>query len=195
MQLSGVTMTINGIACGLKFVSQREIVFVSPPALGSTTTGTVYPVVVNNNGTEITGNVTIVPARPDIFSNNEVPGPGGRARVENVTNRVHTTEPFTATTIRVRGGVRVPTVLRLRLTGVANTGAAVFLIRIGSVTIAGSQVLTGGVLVDPGEYTVDFTLPPGLDGARDQPIIVTIVVGGVSFDSRLDDTAPRLFIL
>lgn len=192
-------MTINGVACGLKSVSQREIVFVSPPAIGSAITGTVYPVVINNNGTEIKGSVTIVPARPDIFSDRAVPGPGGRARVENVTNRVHTTEPFTVTTIRIRGGtfgnMRVPTILRLRLTGVANTSSAVFSIRIGASTITGTQVLTGGVLVDPGVYTVDFTLPASLAMAGDQPIIVSIVVNGVSFDSRLDDTAPRLFIL
>lgn len=195
IQLSGVTMSINGVACGLKFVSRREIVFVVPPAIGSALTGTVYPVVINNNGTEIKGNVTIVPARPDIFTDLAVPGPGGRAQVTNVTNRVPTTEPFTVTTIRIRGGVRVPTVLRLRLTGVANTGPTVFLIRIGGVTVLGTQVLTGGILVDPGVYTVDFTLPAALNGAGDQPIIVSIIINNVSFDSRLDDTAPRLFIL
>ena len=103
------------------------------------------------------------------------------------------------TTIRIRGGtqgnLRVPTILRLRLTGVANTSPGVFLIRIGGVSISGAQVLTGGILVDPGVYTVDFTLPPTLNEAGDQPIIVSIVVDGVSFNSRLDDTAPRLRIL
>lgn len=188
-------MTINGVACGLKFVSQREIIFVAPPALSSAAAGTIYPVVINNNGTEIKGNVTIVPARPDIFTNLLVPGPFGRALAVNATNRVQTTEPFTVTTVRVRGGVRVPTVLRLRVTGIANTSPAVISIRIGSVTIAGAQVLTGGILVDPGVYTVDFTLPASLNGAGDQPIIVTVNVNGVSFESRLDDTAPRLFFL
>ena len=65
---------------GLKSVSQREIVFVTPPAISSVTAGTQYPLVVNNNGTEITGNLTIVPARPDIFTNLSVPGPGGPQR-------------------------------------------------------------------------------------------------------------------
>lgn len=113
----------------------------------------------------------------------------------NVTNRVRTTEPFTVTTIRIRGGVRVPTVLRLRLTGIANTVPAVISIRIGSTTITGSQVLTGGVLVEPGIYTVDFILPPELNGRIDQPVVVTVNAGGVLFTSRLDDTAPRLSFL
>jgi len=192
IELSGVTISINGVACGLKSISQNEIIFVSPPALSSSTAGTVYPVVVNNNGFEFKGNVTIVPARPDIFTDLPIPGPGGRAQVTNATNRVQTTEPFSVTTIRIRGGRRVPTVLRLRLTGIANTSPAVITIRIGGSTITGSQVLTGGVLVDPGVYTVDFTLPPELKGADDQPIVVTINVNGVLFTSRLDDTAPRL---
>lgn len=188
-------MTIDGVACGLKFVSQREIEFVVPPAISSGTAGTKYPVVINNNGTEIRGEVTIVPTRPDIFTDRPVPGPFGRAIAFNVTNRVHTTEPFAVTTIRIRGGDRVPTVLRLRMTGIANTSSGVFVIRIGSQTIAGSQVLTGGVLVEPGVYTVDFLLPPGLNEAGDQPIVVSVVVDGVQFDSRLDDTAPRLSFL
>ena len=185
-------MSINGAACGLKSVSPTQILFVAPPALSSTAAGTVYPFVINNNGTELKGFLTIVPSRPDIFTNPPIPGPGGRALAFNVTNRVHTTEPFTVTTIRIRGGVRVPTVLRLRLTGIANTSAAVISIRIGSTTITGTRVLTGGILVEPGVYTVDFSLPPELNGMKDQPVIVIVNVGGVLFTSRLDDTAPRL---
>ena len=188
-------MTINGVACGLKSVSRHEIVFVVPPFLSSTTTGTPYPVVINNNGTVFKGSITIVPARPDIFTFNAVPSPGGRAQAFNVTNRVHTTEPFTVTTVRVRGGQRVPTVLRLRVTGIANTSPGVISIRIGNVTIQGAPVLTGGVLVEPGVYTVDFQLPGALNMAGDQPIIVTVTAGGTTFSSRLDDTAPRISIL
>jgi hypothetical protein len=188
-------MTINGLACGLKSVSRHEIVFVVPPFLASAATGTVYPMVVNNNGTYFRGNVTIVPARPDIFTNLPVPAPFGRALAYNVTNTVFTTEPFTVTTVRIRGGRRVPTVLRLRVTGIANTVASVISIRIGNQRIFGTQVLTGGVLVEPGVYTVDFQLPAALNMAGDQPIIVTVNVGGRDFDSRLDDTAPRIFIL
>ena len=197
ISLSGVTMTINGVACGIKSVSQREIVFVVPQFLSSTVAGTPYPVVVNNNGTVFRGSVTIVPARPDIFTNLPVPGPFGRAQAFNVTNRVHTTEPFTVTTVRLRGGRRVPTVLRLRVTGIANipSGPGVISVRIGNVTIQGSEILTGSVLVEPGVYTFDFALPPSLNMAGDQPIIVTVTAGTTQFTSRLDDTAPRIRIL
>ncbi len=192
IELSGLTMSVNGVACGLKSVSRREIVFVLPQFLSSTVTGTNYPVVINNNGTVLKGNITIVPARPDVFTDLPSPGPGGRAQALNVTNRVHTAEPFTVRTVRIRGGRLVPTVLRLRLTGVANTTSGVFSIRIGSSTIFGVQVLTGGVLVEPGVYTVDFIIPPELEGKIDQPVVVTITAGNTMFSSRLDDTAPKL---
>ena len=176
----------------------HEIVFVVPPFLSSTTSGTVYPVVINNNGTVFKGNVTIVPTRPDIFTDLPVPGPGGRALALNVVNTVHTTEPFTVTTIKIRGGQRVPTILRLRMTGIANitdVNRAAIRVRIGGVTIQGPQIQTGSVLVEPGVYTFDFELPAALNMAGDQPIIVTVDAGTVTFSSRLDDTAPRLFFL
>jgi hypothetical protein len=191
-------MTINGVACGLKSVGRRTIVFVVPPLLSSAAAGTEYPVVINNNGTVFKGKITIVPARPDIFTNLPVPGPFGRAIAFNVTNRVHTTEPFTVTTIKIRGGVRVPTVLRLRVTGMANigTGAGVIEVRIGNVPILGSNIVSGTTLIEPGVYTFDFRLPAALDMAGDQPIIVTVRLSdGTTFSSRLDDTAPRIRIL
>jgi hypothetical protein len=170
---------------------------VVPPLLTSAAAGTSYPVVINNNGAVFRGNVTIVPTRPDIFTDLAVPGPFGRAQAFNVTNRVHTTEPFTVTTVRLRGGMRVPTVLRLRMTGIANipAGPGVIEVRIGNQRIQGTQILTGSVLVEPGVYTFDFALPAGLNMAGDQPIVVTVNVGTVQFTSRLDDTAPRIRIL
>jgi len=135
----------------------------------------------------------IIPARPDIFSS--VFGPGGRSQALNVTNPVPTVEPFSVTTVKVDGGQSVPTLLRLRLTGVEGTLASNFSIRIGSQTITGTAAKTGGVLVEPGVYTVDFELPTGLNAAGDQPIVVSIVVGSTTFSSRLDDTAPRISIL
>jgi hypothetical protein len=68
-------------------------------------------------------------------------------------------------------------------------------IRIGGVTIQGAPVLTGGTLVEPGVYTVDFQLPAALNMAGDQPIIVIVNANGTIFTSRLDDTAPRLSFL
>jgi hypothetical protein len=120
-------------------------------------------------------------------------GPGGRAKIFNVTNRVPTTEPFTVFTVMLRGGKRVPSHMRLYLTGVtAGTAASAISIRIGSQTVIAQS---SPVLVEPGVYTIDFALPSALNGAGDQPIVVTVNAGGVNFSSRLDDTAPKLFIL
>ena len=188
-------MTINGAACGLKTVGQRQIVFVVPPGLPAADAGTVYPVVINNNGLVFRGNVTVVPARPDIFTNLISPGPGGRAQIFNSVNRVLTREPFTITTFKLRGSRRVQTILRVYVTGINNLSSAGFSIRIGSRDISGALVLTGATLVEPGVYTVDFTLPAELAGAGDQPIIFSATVNGIVYQSRLDDTAPRLSIL
>ncbi|HEX8289474.1 MAG TPA: hypothetical protein VF556_15940 [Pyrinomonadaceae bacterium] len=195
IELSGVTLTVNGVAAGLRSVSSNQIEFVVPPGLTGSAAGTSYPIVINNNGTVTKSQIVLVPARPDIFTNLTVPGPGGRARILNATNTVLTREPFTVTTIRRKGGRRVPTVLRLYLTGVQGLQASAFSIRIGSTTISGTQVISNAVLAEPGVYTVDFTLPAGLNQAGDQPIIVTVTVGNATYSTRLDDTAPRLFIL
>jgi uncharacterized protein (TIGR03437 family) len=197
IELSGVTMTINGAACGLKMVSRRQIVFTVPlgvfPATG---TEVSRPVVINNNGTIIKGNVTIVLARPDIFRNDLVPAEGGRTRLQNVVNRVPTTEPFNVRTVRIRGGVRVPTVLRLYATGIfiPNAAAVSYSVRIGNVTIT-LPATTLAVEREPGVYTIDFTLPPELRSAGDQPVVLSVTVGGQTFTSRLDDTASRTRIL
>ncbi|CAN5669130.1 hypothetical protein BH24ACI1_BH24ACI1_14900 [soil metagenome] len=205
IELSGVTMTVNGAAAGLKFVSQREVVFVVPPGLTAVNSNpTVYPVVVNNNGIVFRGSITIVPARPDIFTLSPVPAPNGRARIFNITNTVFRTEPFNVTTLRIRGGRRVPTVLRVFLTGVnesllfspAPSFNAQITIRIGNSEISSSQLLTTRpVLREPGIYSIDFTLPPELLGAGDVPIIISVTINGVIYQSRLDDTAPRFRIL
>jgi hypothetical protein len=38
-------------------------------------------------------------------------------------------------------------------------------------------------------------MPTTLIGSGDRPVVVTITVGGVNFTSRLDDTAPKVFII
>jgi hypothetical protein len=191
IELSGLTMTINGAACGLKFVSRTQILFVVPQGLASAVAGTRYPLVINNNGTYFRGEVTIVPSRPDIFTTMEVPGPGGRADIKNVTNRVHTTEPFGVFTVQLRGGRRIPSIFRIRVTGVNRLEPGMLNLRIGSLIIIGGQLLTGGVPVEPGIQTIDFTVPAGLEGAGDVPVILEAFLGGQVFQSRLDDTAPR----
>ena len=195
IQLSGLSMTINGAACGLKSVSRHRIEFVVPPGLASAITGTVYPLVINNNGTQLKTSVTIVPVQPDIFNIAGIIGPGGRAKIFNVTNTVHTAEPFTVRTIMRKGNKLVPTVLRVYLTGVSNLSSTAVNVRIRDSIITGANILSNAVLVEPGVYTIDFQLPAALSGAGDQPIVVYVTLNGVTFSSRLDDTAARLFIL
>ena len=195
IELSGVTLTINGAACGLRSVSRQRIEFVVPPAISSAVAGTSYSLVLNNNGVELKTTVTIVPSRPDIFNVEGLIAPGGRTKIFNVTNRVFTSEPFTVTTIRRRPFGRTPTILRLYLTGVASSSIANTSIRIGPFGTLATGILSAPKLVAPGVYTVDFGLAGGMNGAGDQPIIISVFLDGAIFSSRLDDTATRFRIL
>lgn len=187
MELSGVTMTINGVTVGLKRVSQRQITFVVPKGLG-TNFEELFPVVINNNGIVIKGNIKIVASRPDIFRL-EDNAKFNRAKVFNATNRVLTREPFDVKTLRYRGGVKVPTVLRLYLTGVYNISGSQISILIGSTTING---VTNPIEIEPGVQTVDFNLSSAQEMLGDQPIV--ILVGG-TFYGRLAADSPRVRIL
>ena len=192
IELSGLTMTINGAACGLRSVGRHRIEFVVPPGLSSSPLGTVYPLVINNNGLIMKTNVTIVPARPDIYNVAMSINPGGRAKIFNVTNARHTTEPFTVRTIKRKGNRLVPSVLRIYVTGVGPFNAASVSVRIRDISIVAA---TNPVVVEPGVSTFDFVLPATLNGAGDQPVVVTVTIGNITFRSRLDDTTSRVFIL
>jgi hypothetical protein len=85
--------------------------------------------------------------------------------------------------------------LRLFLTGVNNVTAANVRIRIGNTQVPAAQITTGAVLVEPGVYTIDFTLSAALAGRIDQPIVVSVIVNGIEYFARFDDTAPRISIL
>src|SRR5262249_52783412 len=118
IELKGVSMSINGAACGLYAVTPSQITFVVPKGLPANGSGTSYPVVINNNGTVIRGNVVVVTAQPDIFTTTN--GPGGRAIVCNVTNPSISgcvLEPFSLMSDNGTGSL-VATVLELHLTGI-----------------------------------------------------------------------------
>lgn len=80
------------------------------------------------------------------------------------------------------------------LTGIANADPAAIVVRIRDSIITGTSMV-GYTLVEPGVYTVDFELPAELDGAGDQPLVVTVTLDGVTFSSRLDDTSTKVLIL
>jgi hypothetical protein len=139
--------------------------------------------------------ISIVPSQPDIFNQAMFVGPGGRAKVFNVTNTVQTTEPFVVRTHLRKGNRLVPTVLRIFLTGVERVSVSFIQVRIGDTIISGANILSAPVMVEPGIYAFDFTLPPGLQGAGDKPIVVTVDIQGTPARSRLDDTSARIEIL
>ena len=195
IELSGVSVTIDGVACGLRSVGGRRVEFVVPPAIASATSGTVLPIAINNNGVLMKSWVTIVPTRPDIFTKDGNIGPGGRAKAFNATNSIFTTEPFAIKTVKRRGDLLVPSVIRLYMTGIENVTSDVVTLRIRDALVVGGNFRSSAVLVEPGIYTIDFDMPSQLFGVGDQPIVVTVTVDGVSFESRLDDTSTRISIL
>ncbi len=195
IELSGVSMTINGAACGLSYVSRHRIDFVVPPGLGSAAAGTEYPLAIISNGTVYKTKVMIVPARPDVLRVDGIVAQGGRARVLNVTNRVHTPEPFTVTTRRIRPFGRTQSRLRVYLTGVSAATVSNTQVRIGTRSLTGVTVASDAVLFDTGIYYIDFLLPPDIANSGDSAVVVTVIIDGVPFSSRFDDTASQIFIL
>ena len=118
VELKGVSVSIRGAAAGMYSVSSSAISFVVPRGLPAG----VYPIVINNNGTVIRGNIAIVAAQPDIETSTN--GPNGRAVICNVTNPTMSgclMEPFNVTSPNASGSP-VATVLELHLTGVRATG-------------------------------------------------------------------------
>jgi uncharacterized protein (TIGR03437 family) len=209
-ELNGVSLSVNGAAAGLYFVSPNEIQFVVPPGLKAQTASATYPVVITiRNGAgvrTVRTTLQVVAAQPDIFTITDSFG-SNRAAVTNVTNpllAVGTPEPFTVKTTYVDGNgqsVTAQTILRVVLTGVrdpaqnpvvglANT---TFTVRVGTTDITGTTSIPRAAQATdmPGVFTLDFVLPDSLAGAGDVPIIVTVTTGGATFTSRPADTAPR----
>ena len=167
-----MSVSIRSVAAGIYSVSSTAISFVVPKGLGPG----VYPVVINNNGTVIRGNIAIVQAQPDIVTSTN--GPNGRAMICNVTDPSLPgciLEPFNVTTLNA-SGTPVPTVLELQLTGVRATTAAALSVVIGTTIIsAGTNIPSD----QPGFDLVTFTLPPTVNGGANLPVVVR-GVGGTS---------------
>jgi uncharacterized protein (TIGR03437 family) len=194
VELNGVSVSINGAAAGLYFVSAGELRFVVPPGLAATSGTGTYPVVINNNGNLIRTTTTILVTQPDIFtSTNDA---GGRANARNITNSldpVGTSEPFTVTSLNAQGQT-VPTVLRIFTTGLRGATASQVTVRIGTTDLTGTAVLSVRPTGTPGIDQVDVQLPASLAGAGDVPVIISVTINGVTFTSRPADTAPRIQI-
>ena len=205
VELNGVTVTVSGYAAGLFFVSPGQINFVVPPGLNITAANTSTPVVINNNGSVIRTTLALNPVQPDIFTTSN--GDGGRAAVLNVTNPCIAApgEPFTVTTSRPTGGdcaaattEQVPTQLLIMVTGARGPVGTPTLrtevsVMIGTTNLTGDAIVSVGPSRTHGFDQIIVTLPAGLAGAGDVPVIVTINRAG-TVTSRPADTAPRITI-
>jgi uncharacterized protein (TIGR03437 family) len=198
IELNGVSVSVNGAAAGLYFVSPGQINFVVPPGLAPTTGTATYPVVINNNGTTIRSTLIITIAQPDIFTVTNGFG-SNRASALNVTNPLSagSPEPFNVTTTYVNASgatVTEPTILRFFLTGVRRiTDKAQVTVRIGTTDLTGAAIVQVVPSDLPGTDQIDVTLPASLAGAGDVPVIITVVNSG-TFSSRAADTAPKIRI-
>src|SRR5204863_9031843 len=100
IELNGVSVSVNGAAAGLFFVSPGQINFVVPPGLAPTSGTATYPVVINNNGTTIRSTIQISIAQPDIFTQTDA-FDSNRALALNATlpaSAPGSPEPFTVPT-------------------------------------------------------------------------------------------------
>lgn len=187
-------MSVNGHAAGLYSIDRRQVVFVVPPGTIAFEGATNADVVLNIQGIVVRGKVPIVATQPDLFSTTG--GVGGRALSFNATNSpLLQGEPYLVTQVRLRGGVRVPSVIRVLMTGVQGVPGSSFRIRVGPTQTA--IPLAAGAVPDelPGYYRVEFQLIPGMSGQGDSVVVASITVGAVVYESRVDDTAPRILIV
>lgn len=178
IELKGVSVSVNGVAAGLVFVSPGEIQFVVPAGLAPNTGTNTYPVVINNNGNVIRSTIPLLTAVPDILSEN------GRA-VAFTKDMVR--EPFSVTT--KNGNDTVPTTIMLFVTGVRIAASSNVTVRIKDTDITGTSIVVFPSDT-PGVDQINVTLPATLAGAGDVPVIVT--VSGSA--SRPADSAPRITI-
>jgi uncharacterized protein (TIGR03437 family) len=189
VELKGVSVSIRGAAAGMYSVSSSAISFVVP---GGLPTG-VYPIVINNNGTVIRGNIAIVAAQPDIFT--DPIGPGGTAIVCNATAEDNPAtlgacivQPNYSITSDNGSGTQVPTILRLSVTGVRGTVASLANVIVGTTSIVANKVTTAD---QPGFDFVYITLPSAVDRGN-LPVVVR--VGAATSRPTPGDTPPRITI-
>jgi hypothetical protein len=153
----------------------------------------------NTSGTAFHGGVPIVPAQPDIF-NPPTNGPGGVARVCNVTNTSVSGcvgGPFKVTSADSTGA-QVPTKLEIWVTGVRLALPAETKVSFVNGTTT-TDVTADGVRPNRNMFGFDFiniTLPATLAGSApiDYKIIVTVTKSG-TFTSRPVATAPQVTII
>ncbi|MFN2454460.1 MAG: hypothetical protein ABR577_09590 [Pyrinomonadaceae bacterium] len=192
LEMNGVSVTVNNVAASIYFASENQINFVVPPGLTPTASSSPASVSIfnSNNNTVIRTTLPIVAAQPDIG----VTG-NGRATVFNVTGgMMATAEPFSVTTnvTNAQGQTTsMATVLGIMLTGVRNVQASQVTVTIGSTTITGASIQAVAPTTPLGFDQINVQVPASLAGMRDQPVIVRVTIGSVTYTSRTD-TPPLI---
>jgi uncharacterized protein (TIGR03437 family) len=160
--LGGATVTVNGVAAPLFFVSPSQINFQMPFEV----TGSGANVVVTTPDGSAAAFVAVAPAAPGVFVGS-VTHPGGRA--------VDSSNPATGgeiLTMYATGlGLTTPAVA----SGVANPNVAAPTVLPVTVTMGGTAVNVQYAGLAPGQvalHQINLAVPPGLTG--DVPLVVSI---------------------
>lgn len=165
-QLGGVTVTVNGIAARLIFVSSGQINFVVPDILGA---GDSVEFSVNNNGILSTGKVKLVDFAPGVFSTTG----DGKGKASAQCFRVSPdglTAIVTSPPCTIGNASQFDT---LTLYGTGWHNAVSIQVKIGDQTLTPS--FAGPQSELPGLDQINVTLVTALADKTDQEITVTAV--------------------
>ena len=175
--LGGTTVTVNGIAAQLFFVSPTQINFLMPPAVGL---GSAQVVIRTAQEVYSVGTVEVVPSVPAIFTNN-AQGSGAAAALATPDGATYQSAPFDITIggrpnyllLFATGIRRATTEFPNDGNGIAETVRATIEGQSANVIYAGAQ----GSLVGLDQLNIEF--PPSLAGRGARDVEVVITVSGV----------------
>ncbi len=180
LELKGVKVTVGGTPARIAYISPTQINFLMP---NDAKPAELVEVVVNNNGTNIRGRVTVLDAAAGVFTTT---GDGnGAARAQcgkvNADGSITFTNPPCAV-----GTEAEPNIIRIFGTGWRFADKVVA--KIGDVTLetvfAGGQPSGNGATI-PGVDIIDVKLKPELAGKTNADVVITTTVKSVDRASRI----------
>jgi uncharacterized protein (TIGR03437 family) len=177
LELAGTTVTVNGVAAPLFFVSPTQINFAIPP---SVELGAATIIVSNPQGSYALGTVQIVAATPAIFSA-DATGTGDAAALATADGVVYQTAPFDVT-VNGKPNILVLYGTGLRRAAAANPNDDNGVAEAVSVTIDGrpAQVLYAGAQgFFIGLDQINVVIPQALAGTGPRRVEVVMSVNGV----------------
>ncbi len=172
--LGGTTVTVNGLAAPLFFVSPTQINFLMPPAVGL---GSAQVVIRTAQDVYSVGTVEVVPSVPAIFTNN-AQGTGAAAAMATPDGATFQSAPFDITIggrpnyllLFATGIRRATTEFPNDTNGVAETVRATIEGQPANVLYAGAQ----GSLVGLDQLNIEFPASLAGRGARDVEVVVSV---------------------